>query len=62
MEAAENFDDAVKIVTERTKDIVKPDSKFNKFIIANLDQNMTYMRIPQIWWVLNSLQRNARFG
>lgn len=50
MEAAENFDDAVKIVTERTKDIVKPDSKFNKFIIANLDQNMTYMRIPQIWW------------
>lgn len=50
MESAENFDDSVKIISEKVKEIMLPESKYNKLIIADLDQNTTHMRIPQFWW------------
>ena len=42
MEAEENFDDSVKIISERTKEIIRSDSKYNKLIIADLEVSLRF--------------------
>ena len=62
MESSENFDQSANIVSERVKNLIRPTSKYNKFIIAELDQNTTHMRIPLFWWDIDDdLCRNLYF-